>query len=346
MMTKLLQKLDRPDFIKLRNRTVMSAMSRGFAGEGHLVTDAMRDYYRRRAEGGAGLILTEGTIIHPSGDGWNNAPFIATDAQAQSWKPTIDAVHQAGGAIACQLWHCGRISHSDYTGDAPVSSTNNAAAGINRQNGKPYGEPRALTIEEMPTIYGYYADATRRALDVGFDAVEAHVGHGYLADQFLDSRVNDRTDAYGGSVENRCRFALELMAEILKVAPAERVIARISPSRFMGGIYDWPELEEMLAYFIPALQKLGLVALDVSCANSNYFDTSGRIVRMIRPMWKGVIMGGASLTAEQAEAELDAGLLDMVTWGRAFIANPDLVSRIKRNDAWTPFDDGMRDTLV
>jgi 2,4-dienoyl-CoA reductase-like NADH-dependent reductase (Old Yellow Enzyme family) len=114
----------------------------------------------------------------------------------------------------------------------------------------------------------------------------------------------------------------------------------------MGGIYDWPELEEMLAYFIPALQKLGLVALDVSCANSNYFDTSGRIVRMIRPMWKGVIMGGASLTAEQAEAELDAGLLDMVTWGRAFIANPDLVSRIKRNDAWTPFDDAMRDTLV
>ena len=194
-MMKLLQPLQKDGFIEIRNRTVMSAMSRGFAAEGHLVTDQMRDYYKRRADGGVGLILTEGTVIHPSGDGWNNAPHIANDAQAESWRKVTDAVHEAGAKIACQLWHCGRISHSDYTGDAPVSSTNRAAAGINRQNGKPYGEPRALEVDELPAIYQLYVDAARRAFDAGFDAIELHTGHGYLADQFLDANVNDRTDA-------------------------------------------------------------------------------------------------------------------------------------------------------
>ncbi len=345
-MTTLFDPLDRPDFIRLRNRTVMSAMSRGFAAEGHHATPEMRDYYQRRAAGGAGLILTEGTLVHQSGDGWNNAPYIATDAHAESWRPVVDAVHAEGGAIACQLWHTGRISHEDYTVVQPVSSTNVAATGINRQNGKPYGEPRALTPDEMPTIYGYFADAARRAIDIGFDAVELHTGHGYLADQFLDARVNDRTDNYGGSVENRCRFTLELIEQVLKVVPAERVIARISPSRFMGGIYDWPDLDAMIAYFIPAVQSLGLKALDISCANSVYADTAGRIVRMVRPLWNGVLIGGASLSIDDANAELDAGLLDAVTWGRAFIANPNLVEKMKSGATWTPFEDAMRDTLV
>lgn len=345
-MTRLLDPLDRPDFLTLRNRSVMSAMSRGFADEGHRATPAIRDYYRRRADGGVGLILTEGTVIHQSGDGWNNAPYIQTDAQARSWRPVIDAVHAGGARIACQLWHTGRISHADYTGDAPVSSTALAAAGINRQNGKPYGDPRALDAAEMPTVYGYYVDAARRAFEVGFDAIELHLGHGYLADQFLDARVNDRADAYGGSVENRCRFALELVGEVLASCPADRVIARISPSRMMGGRYDWPDLDAMLAYFIPALQQLGLRALDVSCANAPYFETSGAIVRKVRPIWSGVLIGGASLTGEQAEAELAAGLLDCVTWGRAFLANPDLVRKVEQGREWTPFEDSMREVLT
>lgn len=345
-MMKLLQPLQKDGFIEVRNRTVMSAMSRGFAAEGHLVTDQMRDYYKRRADGGVGLILTEGTVIHPSGDGWNNAPHIANDAQAESWRKVTDAVHEAGAKIACQLWHCGRISHSDYTGDAPVSSTNRAAAGINRQNGKPYGEPRALEVDELPAIYQLYVDAARRAFDAGFDAIELHTGHGYLADQFLDANVNDRTDAYGGSIENRCRFMLELVSAILQTTPANRVVARISPSRFMGGLYEWPQMEEMLDYLLPALQEAGLTALDISCANSDYFETSGKVVRMIRDRWSGIIIGGASLTVDQAEAEVEEGLLDLVTWGRAFIANPDLVSKMNEGAAWTAFDDSMRETLV
>ena len=343
-MNPLLAPLDRPDFIPIRNRTTMSAMSRSQA-RNNLPTEQMRDYYRRRADGGVGLILTEGTIIHSSGDGWNGAPYMATDEQADSWRAVTDSVHEAGAAIACQLWHLGRISHADYTGSAPISSTAIAAAGINRQNGKPYGVPRPLRAEEMPEVYGYYAAAARRALRVGFDAVELHCGHGYLPDQFLDGSVNDRTDAYGGSIQNRCRFVVELVRAVLAAVPSERLIIRISPSRAMNGIHDWPDLEEMISYLMPQLQREGLRALDVSCANSPYAATASRVVRMIRPLWDGILLGGASLSAEEAATEVREGWLDLVTWGRAFIANPDLTDRIARGAEWAPFEETMRDTL-
>ena len=337
---------DKPGFIALRNRTVMSAMSRGFASEGHHPNELMRDYYVRRAAAGVGLILTEGTFIEQSGDGWNNAPHISSDAHVESWKPLVAAVQAEGARIACQLWHAGRISHEDYTMVQPVSSTNRAAEGINRQNDKPYGVPRSLETDEMPSIYRLYVDAATRSLDAGFDAVELHLGHGYLADQFLDARVNDRTDRYGGSVENRCRFTVELVEQVLAVVPNDRLVARISPSRFMGTILDWPDLHEMIAYLIPALRELGLTALDISCANSNYHETSGRVVRMVRPLWDRVIIAGASLSTADAERELSEGWIDLVTWGRAFIANPDLVAKMRTQDAWDEFTPQMRDQLV
>lgn len=334
-------------FFEARNRTVMSAMTRGFADPDHHATADIAAYYRRRAEGGVGLILTEGVVIHPTGDGYKDVPRIATAAQAESWCPVVQGVHEAGAKIACQLWHCGRISHSDFTdGHVPVSSTARAAEGINRQNDKPYGEPRPLQASEMPEVYGYFVDAAQRALAVGFDAVELHLGHGYLADQFLDARVNDRTDEYGGSVENRCRFSLQLIDRLLAVVEADKVIARISPSRWMGGLYDWPDLDEMLDYLIPELWRRGLRILDISCANADYFQTSGRIIRLVRPRWEGVILGGASLSQGQAEAEVRDGLLDMVTWGRAFIANPDLTRRIETGAPWRPFENEMRSVLV
>ena len=346
-MTAILTPLASDYLFPIRNRTVMSAMTRGFAAPDHSATVDIMEYYRRRAAGGVGLILTEGVVIDPSGDGYNSVPHIANDQQAESWRKVTDAVHEEGAAIACQLWHCGRISHSDYTGgQAPVSSTNRPAEGVNRQNDKPYGTPRALEVQEIPGVCDSYTRAAKRALAAGFDAVELHLGHGYLVDQFLDARINDRTDAYGGSVENRCRFALELVRKVVSEVSSERVIVRISPSRFMNGLYDWPDLNEMLDYIIPELWNSGLRTLDVSCANADYFQTSGRIVRMIRKSWNGLIMGGASLTKAQAEAELDAGLLDMVTWGRAFIANPDLPKKIENDTPWIPFANEMRDTLI
>lgn len=345
-MQKLFQPIDAPGFIPLRNRVVMSAMSRSFADADHCPTQAVQDYYEKRALGGAGLILTEGTIIDRSGDGWVNAPYIAEDKHARAWRPVVDRVHAAGGAIACQLWHMGRISHEDFTGEAPVSSTNRAADGINRQNNKPYGAPRALDASEMPGIYAQFVEAAQRALDAGFDAVELHMANGYLPDQFFDARVNDRTDRYGGSVENRCRFGLELVEAVTKAVPANRVMARISPSRMMGGLYEWDDLDAMIGHLIPALGQLGLGALDVSCANSPYFETSGRMVRKIRPLFDGVLIAGASLTPTEAEAELEAGVVDAITWGRAFIANPDLADRIRNGAELVPFEDSMRATLI
>ena len=332
--------------LELKNRVVMSAMTRSFSPD-HLATEAMRDYYARRAEHGAGLILTEGVVVHPSADGYNDVPHIATEAQARSWLPVVEAVHAHGAKIACQLWHCGRISHEDYTGGVPpVSSTDVAASGINRQNNKPFGTPRALTAAEMPRVHGYVADAARRALAVGFDAVQLHLGHGYLADQFFDARINDRTDQYGGSVANRCRFALEQVAALLAAVPAERVIVRLSPSRDMGGLYDWPDLDAMLAYLIPALWTAGVRMLDISCARADYYETSGRVIRQVRPMWPGMLMGGASLTAEQGAREITDGWVDLVTFGRAFIANPDLVRKIETGAPWTAFDTAMLGTLA
>jgi 2,4-dienoyl-CoA reductase-like NADH-dependent reductase (Old Yellow Enzyme family) len=324
---------------KLNSRVVMSAATRGFCGPGHTATDDMAEYYARRARDGVGLILTEGTIIHPSGDGYNDVPHIHDAAQTESWKKVTARVHEEGGTIYSQLWHCGRISHPDYTGgEPPVSPTGRAAEGINRQNDKPFGTPRALETDEMPAVYAQYRNAAKNALAAGFDGVQIHMAHGYLVDEFFDARINDREDRYGGTVENRCRFALECLEDVLAEAGPERTMIRISPARFMGGPYDWPDKDEMVDYLIGALDGLGLRMLDISCANADYFQTSGPVIRSVRPRWKHVLIGGASLAADDAENELREGHLDMVTWARAIIANPDFITRLKAGEALIPFE--------
>jgi N-ethylmaleimide reductase len=193
----------------------------------------------------------------------------------------------------------------------------------------------------MRQIQHYYLQAAQNALAVGFDGVQIHLGHGYLADQFFDARINTRTDRYGGSVENRCRFALELMEFLVTRIEPEKICVRVSPSRDMGGIYDWPDLDAMLAHFIPNLAATGVRLLDISCARADYFQTSGRVIRMVRKAWPGILMGGASLTAQQAEAELELGYLNVVTWGRLLIANPDLLQRLKSKQPLRDFDTTM-----
>jgi N-ethylmaleimide reductase len=314
---------------KLKNRVVMSAMTRGFADDNNCCTDEMASYYERRAKGGVALILTEGIVIDSSADGYNNVPHLETTKQAESWVEAVDKVHATGSKIFAQLWHCGRISHPDYcNGEAPVSSTDKQATGMNRQNGKPFGVPRALDTDEMPRIYEQFVQAAENAFKAGFDGIQVHMGHGYLIDQFFDTRVNDRNDKYGGSVENCCRFALELLDILIKKYGSEKVMVRISPSRFMGELYDWPNLEEMLDYLIPKFDLAGLRLLDISCANADYYETSGRIIRMVRKEWPHFIMGGASLSLEQANEEIENGFIDMVTWGRAILSNTDFVHRI------------------
>lgn len=182
----------------------MSAMTREFADANHCCTDEIAAYYTRRAEDGVALILTEGIIVDPSGDGYCNVPHLYTDQHAASWVRTVKQVQAAGSKIFAQLWHCGRISHPDFTrGLVPLSSTDKQASGINRQNDKPFGVPRAIGAEEMPDICQMYVNSADKAFRAGFDGVEIHMGHGYLIDKFFDARINERIDIYGGSVENR-----------------------------------------------------------------------------------------------------------------------------------------------
>jgi len=345
-MTLLLKPFTSEYLGSLKNRVVMSAMTRGFADQNHGCTNLMEDYYLRRAKDGVAIILTEGMIVHPSGDGYNNVPHMWNKSHADSWKKTITSIHQTGSKIFCQLWHCGRISHEDYTGGIqPVSSTTRQAEGINRQNNKPFSVPRSLRIEEIPEIYSMFLNATHHALEAGFDGVELHLGHGYLCDQFFDARINDRTDRYGGSIENRCRFALELTEAVLKKYGSKKVIVRISPSRDMGGIYDWPDLKEMIDFLIPAFEDIGLKLLDISSARADYYETSGRIIRMVRPKWPHFLIGGTSLSHQQAIEEIKQSYLDVVTWGRFILANPDFVSRLKNNTPIIPMDKTMLKSL-
>ena len=330
----------------LQSRVVMSAMTRSAAGQGSVPTAAMATYYARRAEGGCGLILTESTAIAAIGDGFPDAPRIVTEAQVEGWRAVTAAVHRSGSRIFCQLLHSGRITHPDYTdGQQPVSSTDRAAGGINRRNNQPYAVPRRLEASELPGIIDAYRKAANAAERAGFDGVELHLAHGYLPDQFLDARVNDRTDEYGGSVENRCRFAVELTAAIVADQGPGRVMARISPSRWMDGLYDWPDMPEMISHLLPALDAAGLRMLDISCARADYMATAGRVIRMARPVWPHMLLAGASLPQEAAQAELDAGLVDMVTYGRLFLANPDLVQRFRQHRSLAEFEPGMLDTL-
>lgn len=331
----------------LKNRVVMAPMTRSFASADHLCTPNIAAYYERRAAGGVGLILTEGIIVHPSGDGYNTVTHLYTKEHALAWREAVQAVHRHGSKIYAQLWHCGRISHNEYTkGWDVLSSTDIPATGINRQNNRPYGKPRALRSEEMPSIYDMFVRSADFAFSAGFDGVQLHMGHGYLIDQFLDARINDRSDEYGGTIENRCRMASELLTAVVNKHGPERVMVRISPSRMMGGLYEWPDLDSVLELLLKNFKEIGLRQLDISCANADYFQTSGKIIRQVRKNWPYLMLGGASLSLDEADSEIENGFLDLVTWGRAMIANPDFVNRVKQGLELRPFDDSMRATLL
>ncbi len=332
--------------LDFQSRVVMSAMTRGFADANHCATDDMASYYEKRAKYGVGLILTEGIIIDSSADGYNDVPHLHTKEQMKSWKNVCEKVHNYNGKIYAQLWHCGRISHPDYCcGLPPISSTDKAAAGINRQNNKPYGLPKRLRISDMKDVYSLFLRSAKLALEAGFDGIELHMGHGYLVDQFFDLRVNDRDDEYGESVENRCRFALELLRYLIEYIDPKLIMIRISPSRFMGEIYEWHNLDGMLTFFLHQVQEMGIEQLDISCAQANYFDTSGKIVRKIRAQWKGLLISGASLSHEEALKEINDGWVDMVTWGRNLIANPDFVNKLASDEELIQFANEMRSSL-
>jgi N-ethylmaleimide reductase len=333
--------------LSLKNRLVMTAMTRNFADKNHCATDLMREYYERRAKNGIGLILTEGTIIHPSADGYPDVPYIHTEEQTESWKKVVAAVQAQNTKIFCQLWHCGRISDPIFlNGGTPVSSSDLPGEGVHSRTKKPFVTPRALRTDEIPGIVDMFAHAAENALRAGFDGVEVHAGHGYLLDGFFDSTVNNRADEYGGSIENRCRFPLMVFRRVLEIAGHLRTSVRIAPLRELHGrFHDWPDRDAMLDYLIPKLDEMGLRILDISCVHSDYSETSGIVVRHIRPLWPHVSISGASLPPEKADEEIKNGLIDLVTYGRFILANPDFVEKITNGKPLTEYSRELLKTL-
>jgi N-ethylmaleimide reductase len=331
------------------NRIIMAPLTRGRADRDAVPTDMMVDYYTQRAS--AGLIISEATGISREGLGWPFAPGLWTDAQVAAWKPVTDSVHAAGGRIVAQLWHMGRQVHSSVIGGQPVSSSATATEGqAHTFEGKQDFEvARPLELNEIPRLLNDYELATKNALAAGFDGVQIHAANGYLIDQFLRDNANLRTDEYGGSIENRIRLLREVAERVISVAGADRTSVRLSPNGDSQGVDD-SNPEPLFTAAAKALSDLGIAFLELREPGPD--GTFGKtdvpkLSPAIRKVFKGVLVVNSDYdTLEKAQAELDKGDADAISFGRPFIANPDLPERLRdgaplaKDDAKTWYSQG------
>jgi N-ethylmaleimide reductase len=315
----------------LKNRVVMAPLTRSRAGEMRLPNSLMAEYYGQR--GAAGLIITEATVVSKQGIGWLNSPGIYNDEQAEAWKKVVDAVHARGTPIFLQLWHCGRASHSSFHDrrELPVapSAIKIEGGSIHTPLGKQrYEIPRALETDEIPAIVEDYRRAAARAQASGFDGVEIHAANGYLIDQFLQSKTNQRTDRYGGTLENRYRFLDEIVRAVLTVLPPGRVGVHLAPN---GNFNDMgsPDFRETFLYVAKCLDQYGLAYLHVLDGLAFGFHELGSPMTSaeFRQVFAGPLMANCGYTQETAEATVQRGHADLISFGRPFISNPDLVER-------------------
>lgn len=304
----------------------MAPMTRSRAGEGDLPLDMHTDYYGQRAT--AGLIITEGT--HPSADGkgYCRTPGLFTDEQVTAWRKVTDAVHHTGGQIVVQLMHCGRISTHFNRAEgtraiAPSAVRADISLYTDQEGMQPVDEPHALSTEEVLGVIGEYADAAKRAAAAGFDGVELHAASGYLPMQFLTPNSNTRTDQYGGSVENRCRFVVEVLNAMSDEIGADRVGLRICPGNPFNDMVD-PDPVATYSTLIELVKPLGLAYLHVVRSPDITVDAFA-----IAAAFSGPKIFNDSFTKESAEEAIASGTCDAVSWARNYIANPDLVERFR-----------------
>ncbi len=332
--------------LALPNSVVMAPLTRCFAGPGLVPTEQMADYYAKRA--GAGLIVSEATIISPEAQGYPNTPGIYTPEQIAGWKMATDKVHAHGGRMFNQLWHLGRVAHSHYTGSQPLAPSAIGWHGrVPRSPGLEYEQPRAMSTDEVRHMVERYAQAAKNAMQAGFDGVEIHGANGYLIDQFLRQQTNQRDDEYGGSLENRARFALEVVDAVTAAVGADRVGIRLSPNAHVH-LEHTPGDEETFAWL---LHELG--SRDMAYVHEGAFDDhieydylGGRPSAFLRQHYPGHVIACGSLTPEEANRMIQAGQSDLVAIGRPFIANPDLMDKLRTGETPEPFDPEMLKTLV
>ncbi len=325
----------------LRNRMVMAPMTRNRAGEGNVPSASSATYYAQRAS--AGLIVTEGTQVSPQGVGYPGTPGVHEDAHVEGWRQVTDAVHERGGRIFAQLWHVGRISHPllQPGGALPVAPSAIGAEGqtFTSEGPKPFGVPRALETSEIPGVVEQFAHGARQALASGFDGVEIHGANGYLIDQFLRDGSNRRTDAYGGPIENRARFLLEVTEAVAGVWGADRVGVRLSPTGSFNTMSDSDPVATF-SYATRELDRFGLAYLHVVEPLAPRAETP--VAPLLRPLVHGPFMLNGGYDRETGNAALAAGEADLISFGVLFLANPDLPERFA---AGAPLNSPDRDTF-
>lgn len=322
--------------LTLANRIVMAPLTRNRAGEGLVPSPLASTYYAQRAS--AGLIITEATQVSAQAQGYQDTPGLYTQDQIDGWRTVTDAVHARGGHIFVQLWHVGRISHVDLQpgNAAPVSaSALRAQTKTFVNNGfVDVSEPRALEIDELPAIVDDFRQAAANAIAAGFDGVEIHGANGYLLEQFIKDGANQRTDAYGGSVENRARLLLEVTAAVAGEIGADRTGVRISPVSPANAISTVSDPQPQYDYIVDQLSALGIVYLHVvEGATGGPRDVAPFDFDGLRRRFNGTYLANNGYDLQLASARVSEGKADLVAFGRPFISNPDLVERLKRGAA-------------
>ena len=325
--------------LSLRNRVVMAPLTRMRAHpDNHVPTALQAEYYLQRAN--AGLIVTEATAISPEGFGWADTPGLWTPEQVQGWRVITDAVHRGGSRIFAQLWHTGAISHPELRGGVlPVSASDidPGQVSVTREGRKPTVAPRALTKAEIKTTVRDFARAARNAMDAGFDGVQILANYLYLIAQFLNAGTNRRTDDYGGSIENRARFLFEVVESVLSEVDAERVGVKISPMHETNAFAANAETLPTIEHAVKRLNDYGLSHLLLMGNTTDFSSTpleklSGDgMFEHFRPIFHGPLIANVNMTQERGNHLIEAGLADLVAFGRPYIANPDLVERFSAN---------------
>ena len=322
--------------LSLRNRVVMAPMTRSRAGSQDEPTEIMVDYYRQRAS--AGMIITEG--IYPSADakGYCRTPGLVTSAQVNGWRKVTEAVHAVGGSIVAQIMHCGRVTHvdnKDPNSDTVAPSAIRAKGDMftDTKGMQPLSEPRALGLEEIPGVIQEFARSTELAYEAGFDGVELHVASGYLPAQFLSTGSNQRTDEYGGSLENRLRFPTEALKAMAAVDGPDRVGYRICPGNPFNDLSD-ENVEETFTGFIRGIRDLGLAYCHVIRLHQAELDN----IALARAESGCPLIVNDSYKLPEAKEVVDSGQAAAVSFARSFIGNPDLVARFQQGTELNRFD--------
>lgn len=346
MTEKLFESFQLNSTITLQNHILMAPLTRCMADDELVPTDAMVEYYARRAK--SGLIISEATIIRPDGQGYPNTPGIYTPEQIQGWRKVTDAVHAKGGKIFVQLWHTGRVAHPYFWGGEHVLAPSAIAVEgtVPRMRELSYVVPKPASKDEISQLVEDFAQAASNAIDAGFDGVEIHGANGYLIDQFLHYSSNTREDEFGGNAENMARFPLAVLDAISARIGEDRTALRVSPAAYFNIDSD-PRDRAVFDYFLAELDKRDIAYLHIGIFDdSTEFDyLDGTPTAYLRKHYGKTLVGNGSYSAESGSAAIKAGKFDLVAIGRPFIANPDYVERVESGETLKEYSEEMLSTL-